>query len=175
MSELRPSPIAPGPPWVVINTHPHCEERAVENLQRQDFETYCPMIRRRRSHARRVDDVLRPLFPSYLFVRAGGPSLRWRPMLSTYGVRTLVRCGEDPGIVDGRFIEALRAREVDGAVVRPEIPYRAGQTVQMAGGPFDGLLATILSVDEQDRLVVLLDFMQRSVRMRVESRSVAPV
>ena len=28
------------------------------------------MIRKQRSHARRVDTVLRPLFPNYLFVQA---------------------------------------------------------------------------------------------------------
>jgi transcriptional antiterminator RfaH len=162
-------------PWLVVNTHPHCEVRAAANLQRQHFDTYCPMVRKRRSHARRVDDVLRPLFPSYLFVRQGGLQQRWQPMLSTYGVRTLVRCGEEPSLIDGGFIEALRAREVDGAVVRPEVPYRNGQTVRMAGGAFDGILATILAVDEQDRLVVLLDLMGRGVRARVESRAVAPV
>lgn len=166
--------IASVQPWVVINTHPHCEGRAAENLQRQTFETYCPMVRKRRSHARRVDDVLRPLFPSYLFVRLDDLGQRWRPMLSTYGVRTLVRCGDEPSLIDGRFIETLKAREVDGAVVRPAVPYQVGQTVQMAGGPFDGILATILAIDEQDRLVVLLDFMQRAVRTRVESRSVSP-
>jgi transcriptional antiterminator RfaH len=45
---------APVAPWAVNNADPHREEIALENLQRQEFTAYCPMLRRRRSHARRV-------------------------------------------------------------------------------------------------------------------------
>src|SRR5262249_29633278 len=68
--------------WIAINTHPHREHIALENLRRQQFEAYCPMLRKRRSHARRVELVLRPLFPNYLFVRANAQLARWRPILS---------------------------------------------------------------------------------------------
>jgi transcription termination factor NusG len=61
------------PAWIVINTHAHREHMALDNLHRQDFEAYCPMIRKRRSHARRIESVLRPLFPNYLFVLASDP------------------------------------------------------------------------------------------------------
>lgn len=66
--------------WAVINTQPHREHIAVENLQRQDFIPYCPLIRRHLRHARRVTDVLRPLFPGYLFVRVNPDIERWRPI-----------------------------------------------------------------------------------------------
>src|SRR5215831_15279293 len=86
---------APVAPWAVINTHPHREKVALENLQRQEFTAYCPMLRRRRSHARRVTSVLRPLFPGYLFVSTGINFGRWRPILSTYGVRSIVSNGQN--------------------------------------------------------------------------------
>lgn len=57
-------------PWIVINTNPHRERLVLGNLQRQALNVYCPMIRKRRSHARRIEAVLRPLFPTYLFVQA---------------------------------------------------------------------------------------------------------
>jgi len=105
--------------WAAVNTQPHRERIALDNLERQGFASYCPFIRRRRSHARRVEEVLRPLFPGYLFVNVRSEQNCWRPILSTYGVRTLVRCGDQPSLVDARFIQALQAREVDGAIVRP--------------------------------------------------------
>ena len=144
-------PALPDRSWVVVNTQPKRETCATENLQRQEFEVYCPMTRKRLSHARRVSDVLRPLFPSYVFVSISSGRQRWRPILSTYGVRGIVRCGNELSALDPRFVDNLRAREVDGAVVRPASPFRVGQTVQMTGGPFDGIVATILSMDDKDR------------------------
>jgi transcriptional antiterminator RfaH len=160
--------------WIVINTHPHQEYFALENLRRQAFESYCPMIRKSRSHARRIDTVLRPLFPSYLFVQLNLSLSRWRPIVSTYGVRSIVRAGRQPGYVADGFIANLKAREIDGAIARPISPYRIGQRVQITSGPFDQLIATIIDMDEKDRLVVLLDIMRRGVRVQLQSASVLP-
>jgi transcriptional antiterminator RfaH len=163
---------APVAPWAVINTHPHREQIALENLWRQDFIAYCPMLRRRRSHARRVTSVLRPLFPGYLFVSTGTNFGRWRPILSTYGVRSIVRSGQDISCIDHALIASLRDREVDGAIVRPRVPYEIGQSVKIAEGPFDGLVATIIDMDEKNRLVVLLDLMNRSTKVMLGSQQV---
>jgi transcriptional antiterminator RfaH len=161
--------------WAAVNTQPHRERVAHDNLERQGFIAYCPVVRRRRSHARRVDEVLRPLFPGYLFVSIAPERENWRPILSTYGVRTLVRCGDQPSVVDARFIDALKAREVDGAIVRPPVPYHVGQQVRVVAGAFDGIVATILDLDEKDRLTVLLDMMSRPVKARLTSRQVMPL
>ena len=161
--------------WVVVNTQPLREQVALEHLERRGFRAYCPMISKRVTHARRTRDVLRPLFPSYLFVEVDLEQRRWRPILSTHGVRTLVRCGDQPSPVDDRFIQCLKAREVDGAVVRPANPYRIGQAVRLSGGAFDSLVATIVEMDEKDRLVVLMDLLSRPVKVKVEARWVTPV
>ena len=164
-----------GTVWLVATTHPHSEAIAVENLVRQGFEPYCPMIRKRRAHARKVDTVLRPLFPGYVFIQLEAGNRRWRPILSTTGIRTLVRFGDEPAPLDARFILGLKAREEDGAIVRPATPYQVGQDVQIEGGPFDGLVARILSLEDRDRIVVLLDVMNRGVKAKLDSRQVTPV
>ena len=161
--------------WAVVNTHPHKERIALENLQRQEFYAYCPLILRRRSHARRVADVLRPLFPSYLFVRINPDVQQWRPMLSTYGVRTLVRCGDRLSLIEDAFVKSLQARELDGVIARPASPYSVGQQVRLAGGAFDGLVATIIEMDDRDRLTVLMDLLNRPVKVKVDERQISPV
>jgi transcriptional antiterminator RfaH len=160
-------------PWIAVNTNPHREHIVLEHLHRQALAAYCPMIRKHRSHARRIETVLRPLFPGYLFVQAS-PDLKWRPILTTHGVRTVVRTGEDPSLVDDAFIAGLKARELDGAVVRPPSPYRIGEEVRIAGGPFDGFIATILQLDETDRLLVLLDVMHRGIKVKLSRDMVTP-
>jgi transcriptional antiterminator RfaH len=149
--------------WIVVNTHAHKERLAIENLTHQDYISYCPMIRAQIRHARKTTEVRRPLFPGYLFVALDPARERWRPILSTFGVRSVVRNGDIPSRLDGRFITSLRAREIDGAIVRPTNPYSVGQTVKIAGGAFDGLAAEIIAMDERDRIIVLLDFLNRAV------------
>jgi transcriptional antiterminator RfaH len=161
--------------WAVVNTQPHKEHVALQNLERQGYRAYCPLIRRRRSHARRVEEVLRPLFPGYLFARIDAEAQRWRPMLSTLGVRALVRCGDRLSLIDDAFVQCLRSREHDGVIVRPQNPYRIGQQVRMAGGPFDGLVATIIGMHERERLTVLLGLLSRAVKVQIDAQQISPV
>jgi len=160
--------------WVVATTHPNSEAIAREHLERQGFDVYCPQIRKRRSHARKVEMVLRPLFPGYVFIRLVPQSPSWRPIQSTTGIRALVRFGDEPAVLDGSFIQSLKAREQDGAVVRPATPFKVGQEVKIDDGPLSGLMARILSLDDKDRITVLLDVMNRGVKAFVDSRQLSP-
>jgi transcriptional antiterminator RfaH len=161
--------------WAVVNTQPHREHIAVDNLQRQEFIPYCPLVKRRHRHARRATDVLRPLFPGYLFVKINPDLTRWRPMLSTFGVRSVVRCGEEVSLLDDAFVQAIRARETDGIISRPASPYQIGQEVRVSGGAFDGLVATIIEMHERDRLTVLMQLLSRMVKVRLDERQVTSV
>jgi transcriptional antiterminator RfaH len=161
--------------WAAVNTQPHRERVALENLMRQEFDVYCPLIRKRVRHARRAQNVLRPLFPGYVFVRVSLSAPRWRPILSTIGVKTLVRCGAGPSLIAHDFIESLKAREIDGAIARPARPYRIGQQVRIAGGAFDGIVATIIEMDERDRIVVLMDMLNRPVKAKLTARQAVSV
>jgi transcriptional antiterminator RfaH len=162
-------------PWVVVNTHPHKELYAVENLELQDFKVYCPMIQQRVKHARCTKEVLRPLFPGYLFVRIRSDWQQWRPILSTFGVRTLVCCGERPSLLDDGFVSTLKAREEGGIIVQASAKYSVGQQVRFEEGAFDGVVATIIELDEKDRLIVLVNLLQRQVRMKVKAEAVTAV
>jgi len=173
VSSMEGSAASTGP-WIVVNTNPHRERLVLENLRRQALNAYCPMVRKQRSHARRIETVLRPLFPSYLFVQANADLKRWQPLQSTHGVRTVVRTGDDPSFIADAFIAGLKMREVDGAVVRPPSPYQIGQEVRITGGPFDGFIATILDLDEKDRMLVLLDVMHRGIRIKLNGEMVTP-
>jgi transcriptional antiterminator RfaH len=160
--------------WVVINTLPHKEALALENLGRQGFSTYCPMIQKRVKHARYDSEVRRPLFPSYLFVHVDRDVQRWRPILSTVGVRTVVRCGHRLSFLEDGFVDALKSREIDGRILR-SANYKLGQQVQIEGGAFDGLVATIVEMNEKDRLILLMDMLNRRVKVKVEANSVIAV
>ena len=160
--------------WVVLTTKHCCESLASENLGRQGYNFYCPMIIRRIRHARKAYDAPRPLFPGYIFVELGGNN-RWRPILGTYGVRSIVRNGEVPALLPAEFVEGLKSREIDGAIRKPESPFQPGQAVAISGGPFDGLVGQILELRENDRVLLLLDLLNRQAKVHVGADLLCPV
>lgn len=161
--------------WVAVNTHPRKERIAIDNLARQEFRTYCPMINKQRGSGRRTMTVLRPLFPGYILVQVDLGFQRWRPLLSTIGVRRVIRCGDRLSFIAGEFVEGLKAREIDGAIVKPESPYRVGQEVKITVGAFDGLVAQILEMDERGRLVVLMDLLNQGVKVKIDAQGVTAI
>ena len=103
--------------WTVVATPQRKENYAKLNLERQGFAVYCPTICPRIKHARSTTEVLRPMFPGYLFVQVSQDVHCWRPILSTKGVRALIRSGNRPVSADELVLE-LQASELGGAVTR---------------------------------------------------------
>lgn len=162
--------------WVAASTHAHKEPLAITNLERQGFHAYCPMVKRRVRHARKLREVLRPLFPGYVFIRIDLNRDQWRPIMSTIGVRNLIRFGDRLGVLPAAFVESLLARESDGAItlLPAKTEYRPGEKVRLREGPFEGLVATVLTASDCDRLLLLMDLLKRSVRVKVSIEDVIP-
>ena len=163
--------------WIAVATHPNAEGQAVQNLKFQGYDCYCPRTRVLRSHARRSETVDRPFFPGYLFVRLDQTRDQWRPIMHSRGVRTVVRFGERLGIVPQDVIESLLAREEDGGLKPSPAAERleVGQRVSLNGTLFDDFMCTVQSIEARDRVCVLLELMQHTVRMVVPSENVAVV
>jgi transcriptional antiterminator RfaH len=54
-----------------------------------------------------------------LFVHLSPQTPRWRSIMSTFGVRMLVRFGEQAAFIGDNFIQELRSHETDGEIVQP--------------------------------------------------------
>lgn len=159
--------------WYAVHTHPQAEEKACRHLERQGFAAYLPRYRKSRRHARRTEMVPAPLFPRYVFVAADLDNQRWRAILSTVGVSYLVCRGDSPAPVPEGIVEAIQAREDrDGWVdLGEEIPFRAGDKVQIKGGPFSDMEALFQCRADRDRVTVLLNLLGRAVPVRVTLNS----
>lgn len=161
--------------WFVVYTQPNGEARALANLHRQGYETYLPRYRRRRSHARRIDTVERPLFPRYLFVALDLMRARWRPILSTFGVCDLVRQGDTPQRLPDGVIEEIRAGEAAHSfdALDPLAGAGPGSSVRILVGPFADLIGKLQAAAESERVTLLLDLLGREVRLRLPRDAVA--
>ena len=76
--------------WYVAQVKPNGFASAEANLDRQGFETFMPLRRKTVRHARQMRDVLRPVFPGYLFIKFGSQRADWRKINSTLGVNKLI-------------------------------------------------------------------------------------
>jgi transcriptional antiterminator RfaH len=95
---------------VAVYTQLRNEHRADDYLARQEFEDYFPRYLKRRSHARKIEMILAPLFPRYLFVTFDATAAGWRAIRSTRGA-DVVRNGVDPIPVSSSFVDKIRRRE----------------------------------------------------------------
>jgi transcriptional antiterminator RfaH len=163
--------------WYAVYTQPHGETKALDHLLRQGYPTYLPRYRTRVSHARRRQTALRPLFPRYLFAGIDRASMRWRPILSTFGVVDIVRAGDEPAVVPSEIVAMLRAREEAGDFDRlnPKHSLPLGKLVRVTAGAFEDMVGMLVELRDQDRVVVLLEWLGRAVRAQLRAQAVEAV
>jgi transcriptional antiterminator RfaH len=162
--------------WLVVYTHPLAEAKALANLRQQGYEAYLPWCRRWRRHARRREIVRRPLFPRYLFVAFDAMTTRWRPILSTVGVASVVRQGDQPLPVPSSIVDEIRDGEQAGRFddLSPVARLAAGALVRIKDGPFGDLIGRLQSLAEGERVNVLLELLGREVVARVPVEKLEP-
>jgi len=155
--------------WYVVQTHAMAEEKAAFNLKRQGYGAYLPQYLKKRSHARHVDWVARPLFPCYLFVEMDVEATQWQAIRSTIGVSHFICLGELPAPVPEGVVEAIIARENEEGHVELSLGdlFKKGQEIEITSGPMAEFSAIFDCVDDKDRVFVLMSLLGRQVRVRV--------
>ena len=153
--------------WFLLQTKSRQEQRAAENLQRQDVVSFCPMIRVDKiSRGRRVEAV-EVLFPGYLFVQLGDASASVTSIRSTRGVSHFVTSAGSPIKVPDSLIEQLRERvAITDETVVSNLPNK-GDEMQIIEGPFRGLNAVFSEPDGQSRAVVLVTLLNQQVKASI--------
>jgi transcriptional antiterminator RfaH len=161
--------------WYVVQTKPRKESVAEANLQRQDFETYLPWLKRVAKHRGGWKEVVEPLFPRYLFLRLDPIEQTVAPIRSTLGVTTLVTFGHRLLPVPAAVIDGLRGSEdaQTGLHARPARDFKAGETVAITAGPFEGLQGVFETASGQERVAILLDVLGKATRVVMARSNVA--
>lgn len=160
--------------WHVVQVHARSETKAQMHLSRQGFTTYLPRYLKRRRHARRVEIVPAPLYPSYLFVTFNRAIHRWRSIHSTVGVARLVCNGDVPAAIDNSVIDGLKSRENEQGFIqlerRPQ--FVAGDKVRVREGVFCDCLGLFESMGDRERVAILLELLGRKVRVVLDEEFV---
>ena len=161
--------------WYVVHTHVQAEEKAAFHLRRQGYKVYLPHCLKRVRHARRTEYKPSPLFPRYLFVEFDVETCRWLSVMSTVGVSHLISTAVGPVPLPEGVVDGIRARQDgDGFIPLKKLqPLRAGETVTLNEGPFEGYTAIFECPNDDDRVTLLMTIMGREMRIRVPGCSIA--
>jgi transcriptional antiterminator RfaH len=168
---------APGggePRWFAVQCLSHREKLAAHHLANQCFATFLPVRRKTRRHARRLDTVLTPFFPGYLFVRLDLAADRWRSVNGTRGVVRLVGSNDAPCAVPHGVIEHLIAACDVHGVMQRDFVLSPGQPVRILTGPFADLVGKLDRLADADRVRVLLDIMGSRVPVTLSRDGIEP-
>lgn len=139
--------------------------RALENLVRQGYETYLPLMEVERLQRGKLLKKMEPLFPRYLFLHLEEGNDNWGPIRSTMGVAGLVRFGQAYAVVSDDVLEAVRVRTQD---VKKAL-FTPGDSIRVVSGPLLGLEGVFDITDGEQRSFVLLEFMQKQQRVSVST------
>ena len=164
----------PGKPnWFTVVTKPRKEQIALKHLQRQDFECFLPMAEnpyQRRSKIHR--QIIEPLFPRYLFLKAIAESQNLAPVRSTRGVISMVRFGTELAVIPEHIINAIKQRiSPDTGLIKIQpIPIRTGDKVRVFDGPLAGLNGIVQEKNSEHRTIILLELLGRPTKVQVETK-----
>jgi transcriptional antiterminator RfaH len=155
--------------WYVVQTKPRAEARALENLQRQGFEVFLPMITLQKVRRAKLTHVTEPMFSRYLFLRTTPAMEDLSVVRSTMGVSQMVRFGTVPAKVPHAWVEGMREKPaVQETLLKP------GDKLLLSGGMFKGLEAVYVHSDGDMRAMVLIELLSKQHLIPYEVQSLLP-
>jgi transcriptional antiterminator RfaH len=162
--------------WYLIHTKPKSEQIAKENLERQSYEIYLPLILGRAKKRGKTIKAIQPMFPRYLFICLSDETDDWGPIRSTLGVSALIRFGMTPARIPDTLINSLKKSENNEGIHKLNIkPLAHGDKLLIVEGPFEGYEATLFSQKSDDRVIVLLKIAEKFVKLKLEQSLIEPL
>jgi transcription antitermination factor NusG len=151
-------------PCYAIQVKSRYEMTTAALLRLKGYDPFIPTYHVRRRWSDRYVSLEAPLIPGYVFCRF---DVKYRlPLLCTEGVQGIVGAGKSPISIDEAEMEYLRMVVESGLPVTP-CPFQVGQTVRLDKGPLAGVEGIIVNFKKQQKLVVSICLLQRSVCVEV--------
>ncbi|QGZ32091.1 transcription/translation regulatory transformer protein RfaH [Stutzerimonas stutzeri] len=157
--------------WYLVQCKSRQDGRAQAHLARQGFECFAPIVKVQTMGGGRLRELQEPLFPGYLFIRMGEND-NWLSLRSTRGVsRVVAFCGQ-PCRVQDAIVEHLRQRCETTDVRAALMP---GDRVQVKVGARADIEAVFVAMDAEQRVMVLLNVLNRQQQVQIPLARIQPV
>ena len=161
------------PIWILVYTKVKQEKRANENLLNQGFKTFLPLISS--SNINLKSEILKPVFPRYIFVQVDLKSENWNSIRSSYGVSGIVMFGEEFTPIPPEIIislkDKLNAEDIYEQKVK-DIDYKKGDKLTIKQGKLAGIDAIFLSKKSKDRVRLLLSLLNTKIVTEISASDI---
>ncbi len=159
--------------WFALRVKSRSEKTVALTAQSKGFEEFLPLYQSRRRWSDRIKSLELPLFPGYVFCRLN-PQHRM-PLLTIPGVLHFVGIGRTPIPIEDAEIGALQTAVHSGLLTEPWPYLEVGQRVRLEEGPLAGLEGVLVGTSKQQRLLVSVTLLKRSVAVAIERHWATPL
>jgi transcription antitermination factor NusG len=163
----------PSFPWYAVWVRSRHEKTVSEILHAKGFETFLPLYRSRRRWSDRIQEIEAPLIPGYVFCRFD-VSHRL-PILTTPGIVHIVGTGKTPEPVDQWEMQSLITAFRAGFHLQLWPFLKIGNRVMIEEGPLRSLEGVLVTIKGQDKLILSVSLLQRSIAVTVDRRWIRPI
>ena len=145
--------------WYLLQHKPNKQNIALENLKRQGFETFYPLLENTKRANSRFKNSFSPLFPGYIFVSFNIKYSSWIKIKYTIGVSRIVGFNSIPSEVPVDIILALQQKYKRSNEFLSAKNIKTGENIKILKGPLSGFIGKIEEYDANSRIKILLEFM----------------
>ncbi|MDP2542672.1 UpxY family transcription antiterminator [Tenacibaculum discolor] len=155
--------------WYVLYVKSCWEKKVHESLKEISLESFLPQAKTIRQWSDRKKVIMKPLFPSYVFVYINS-SLGFHKALSVNGAFSYIRFGKEYARVQEKEINQIKflignenIKEVEITTKRPKV----GEIKKITYGPLEGLDCEIIKVSNVNKIIVRIDSLQQNIMATV--------
>jgi transcription antitermination factor NusG len=142
-------------------------------LSGKGYETLLPTYQTKKRWNGKVKQASAPLFPGYVFCQFD--ALKRLPILVTPGVISVVGRGRVPFPVNDGEIAGIQAIVASGVQAEPWPYLEVGQRIRIENDSLNGLEGILIQFKGNNRIVVSVSLLRRSVALEIDRESVRPV
>jgi transcription antitermination factor NusG len=142
-------------------------------LSGKGYQTLLPTYHTKKRWNGKVKQMSAPLFPGYVFCQFD--ALKRLPILVTPGVISVVGRGRVPFPVHEGEIAAIQTIVASGFQAEPWPYLEVGQKIRIDGQSLNGLEGILIQFKGNNRIVVSVSLLRRSVALEIDRDCVRPV
>ena len=161
--------------WYILQIKPNAHVMAYENLKRQGFDVFLPLITKTIKKNGKFLDINAPLFPGYLFMGTSNNPIPWKSVNGTRGISKAVTLDGAYRSVGAHIIEGLRRRCDKDGIIQNLLDIDMGDRAKIERGPFADFICTIDKIEDDKRAWVLIDLLHQQTRAAVSLDSISKI
>jgi transcription antitermination factor NusG len=160
--------------WYPVYTRSRAEKKAHEELNRKGILSYLPLKKTVKQWSDRKKIVEEPLIKSYLFAYISAKE--YAEVLMTNGVARFIYFSSQIASIPDQQINDLKlllATDADLELIDYDI--KPGERVLIKAGPFKGIIAELVSLQNKQRIILRLQNMGYSININTSIAFVEPL